>query len=807
FGWSKDDVETILRTMAETGREPACATGDAASIAALARPPRSLFDCFRQNFAQVTNPPIDPVREELAMSIMTYIGNDGNMLAEGPEHARLVKMTRPVLTDGETERIKNIPGFPAATLGLYFDGSLRDALAALADAAKKAAAGGAKILVLSDKAAPKNATKRIPSVLAVAAANKALSETGARPSTGIVAETGEALEVHHFAVLLGFGATAVNPYLALETAVGFCDGDRTKAVENYIGAVCAGIMKIMSKMGVSTLRSYRSARIFETVGLGPEVVREWFGGAASSTGGMGMEDLEELTRIPRDGKTEDAAMRSEEERLWTPRRAAELREAVRNDDYGRFRRFTREIDECSRATLRSQLEFTSREAPVPPDAVEPVESIIKRFTGAAMSLGSISPEAHETIAIAMNGLGASSNSGEGGEDPARFGTNKNSAVKQIASARFGVTAGYVRSAKELQIKIAQGAKPGEGGRLPARKVDTLVAALRHSKPGVPLVSPPPHHDIYSIEDLAETIYDLKSVNPEAGISVKLVSQSGVGTVAAGVAKARAGKIVVSGFDGGTGAAPLSSVKHAGLPWETGLAEVRQTLEKNNLRRRVKLQIDGRLCTGRDIVVGTMLGADEFAFGTAMLVALGCVYCTKCNLDRCPAGIATQDKALRARFAGKPEHLQTYFRFLAREVRETLASIGFKSLDAIRGRADLLRTKPGARFDFRDLLACRPAEAPATDAPSDAKQDGAGQDDAGLIAAVKRGETEIERKIGNADRAVGAALSGWIVSQPRETAGLAATVRFTGSAGQSFGAFLVKGIRFSLHGEANDYVGK
>ena len=888
FGWSLEDVELLLRPMAETGHEPVGAMGNDAALACLRGVGNGhfkMFDCFHQLFAQVTNPPIDPIREELVMSIMTYIGNEGNILAETPGHARLVKMTRPVLTDDELKRMRNIPDFPAKTLSMYFEGELKSALDALAADALAAVKEGAKILILSDRGF--YAGKIIPSLLAVAAVNKALVDAGARPSVGIVVESGEVREVHHFAVLLGFGATAVNPYLALATVTEIGKDDTVKAAANYVTAVCKGLMKIMSKMGISTLRSYRSARIFEAVGLGPKIMSEYFDGVTSPVGGLELEDIEEIltgfTRLTGLNNTtnpvnpvqnslspggEYRTRNGGEEHLWTPQRLVDFRESVRHDDYARFKRYTDDIDQKSQVTLRSQLEFGSalafaRLGPLESrttdkrrvcververvENIEDVDSIVKHFVGGAMSLGSLSPEAHETIALALNGLGTMSNSGEGGENPERFGTEKNSAIKQVASGRFGVTIEYLRSAKDLQIKLAQGAKPGEGGQLPAHKVDEFVARLRHAKPGTTLISPPPHHDIYSIEDLAQLIYDLKCANPEARVSVKLVSEAGVGTIAAGVAKAHADVVVISGFDGGTGAAPLTSMKHAGLPWEVGLAEAHQTLVKNNLRHRVKLQVDGQLRTGRDIVIAAMLGADEFAFGTSMLVSLGCVQCRNCNLNCCPVGIATQKSELRCKFAGKPEHLQRYFRFLAEEVREHLAALGLKSLEEARGRADLLKAKDGTLFNFEDMLANfltripQPKAVREADALAGVRREDAecaerkGNDDSlrlcasalknnydfrELIPAVEKGETEISRSISNCDRSVGAALSGWLVDK-RETGNrkqgtgnstdgriaFDLNVNFTGVAGQSFGAFLARGVTFNLVGEANDYIGK
>jgi len=857
FGWSLEDVELILRPMAETGHEPVGAMGNDAALACLRGTgngehiPRAkrvaegdalagvgtgsghfkMFDCFHQLFAQVTNPPIDPIREELVMSIMTYIGNEGNILAETPGHARLVKMTRPVLTDDELKRMRNIPDFPAKTLSMYFEGELKSALDALAADALAAVKEGAKILILSDRGF--YAGKIIPSLLAVAAVNKALVDAGARPSVGIVVESGEVREVHHFAVLLGFGATAVNPYLALATVTEIGKDDTVKAAANYVTAVCKGLMKIMSKMGISTLRSYRSARIFEAVGLGPKIMAEYFDGVTSPVGGLEIEDIEKLlaTKNTKDIKIdaggEYRTRKDGEEHLWTPQRLIDFRESVRHDDYARFKRYTDDIDQKSRVTLRSQLEFKKRGmgngeriprakrvaegdalAGVGMGDVEPVDSIVHHFVGGAMSLGSLSPEAHETIALALNGLGTMSNSGEGGENPERFGTEKNSAIKQVASGRFGVTIEYLRSAKDLQIKLAQGAKPGEGGQLPAHKVDEFVARLRHAKPGTTLISPPPHHDIYSIEDLAQLIYDLKCANPEARVSVKLVSEAGVGTIAAGVAKAHADVVVISGFDGGTGAAPLTSMKHAGLPWEVGLAEAHQTLVKNNLRHRVKLQVDGQLRTGRDIVIAAMLGADEFAFGTSMLVSIGCVQCRNCNLNCCPVGIATQKPELRCKFAGKPEHLQRYFRFLAEEVREHLAALGLKSLAEARGRADLLKAKDGTSFDFSEMLASEEIGNSTLQLETPTPTIKENYDFRELIPAVEKGETEISRNISNCDRSVGTALSGWLIGEWGMGNGERnIEVNFNGVAGQSFGAFLARGVTFNLVGEANDYIGK
>ncbi|MCR5413431.1 MAG: glutamate synthase large subunit [Kiritimatiellae bacterium] len=820
FGWSLEDVELVVRPMAETGSEAVGAMGNDAALACLSGKRRSLFDFFHQLFAQVTNPPIDPIREELVMSIMTYIGNKGNFLAETEEHAKLVKMTRPVLTDDELARLKNIPEFPAKTLSLEAAGDLKDSLDALASASVEAVKEGAKILVLSDRSCE---GRRVPSLLALAAVNKSLSGEGLRPSVGVVVESGEVFEVHHFAVLLGFGATAVNPYLAFATVSSIGSRDRVKAAANYVSAVCKGLMKVMSKMGISTLRSYRSAGIFEVVGLGPKLMAEYFPGVASPVGGLELEDLE-LTLLGQGcgaarGPVRSTAARGPvrstasgglyryrkggEEHLWSPERVVDFRESVRNGDYSRFRKYADSIDSSSSVTLRSRFSFKETE-PVALEEVESAESMVKRFVGGAMSLGSLSPEAHETIAVALNSLGTMSNSGEGGENRERFGTDRASAIKQVASGRFGVTIEYLRSAKDIQIKLAQGAKPGEGGQLPAHKVDEFVGRLRHAKPGTTLISPPPHHDIYSIEDLAELIYDLKCANPSARVSVKLVSEAGVGTIAAGVAKAHADAIVISGFDGGTGAAPLTSMKHAGLPWETGLAEAHQTLVKNGLRSRVRLQVDGQLRTGRDIVTAAMLGADEFAFGTPMLVSLGCVQCRNCNLNSCPVGIATQKRELREKFSGKPEHLKNFFLFLAENVRERLASLGLRSLAEARGRSDLLRGGEG--FAFADLFAVACDETPGREEDVLASN----YDRRELVDAILPalpGKVRLSRKCMNVDRAVGTLLSGEIAGAGFKLEDETVSVDFEGVGGQSFGAFLAKGVTFNLRGEANDYLGK
>ena len=840
FHYTLEDLNLILKPMAETGREPVGAMGNDAALACLSKRPRLLFDYFHQLFAQVTNPPIDPIREELVMSLMTYIGNVGNILDEGPDYAHLIKLRRPVLTDDELAHLSKVAdnGYPAVTLPMFFSGNdgaaLKQALDSLAAAALDAVANGAKIIVLSDKDA-RRATRdaAIPSLLAVAAVNNRLVKAGVRPSIGLVVQSGEVREVMHLALLLGFGATAVNPYLALETVSALFPDDTVKAASNYVNALDLGLKKIMSKMGIATLRSYRSARIFEAVGLDRDLVADYFAGVVSPVGGLSLDDIAASITRTRHGRSSTATLdvggdyrhrKDGEAHLWTPERLANFRNAVRQDDSALFKRYTDSIDQSRNApiTLRSLVMFKPT-TPIAIDEVEPVESIVKHFVGGAMSLGSLSPEAHETIALALNGLGTMSNCGEGGENPERFGTDRNCGIKQVASGRFGVTIEYLRAAKDLQIKLAQGAKPGEGGQLPAHKVNEFVARLRHAKPGTPLISPPPHHDIYSIEDLAQLIFDLKCANPKARVSVKLVSEAGVGTIAAGVAKAHADVVLISGFDGGTGAAPLSSIKHAGLPWELGLAESQQTLVKNGLRGRVKLQVDGQLRTGRDIVIAALLGAEEFGFGTSMLVALGCVQCRNCNLNSCPVGIATQKPELRTCFAGKPEHLQRFFRFLAEEVREILASLGLKSLDEAVGRADLLERLdhldgPLGRLDFSAIFrASSEAGEETRFNASAAKTPMENYDRRVLIPAIMPGgqadvlpsgrPATYDFKVANVDRTVGTELSGDVATRCPNLPDDAITVNFSGVGGQSFAAFLAKGLTFNLRGEANDYLGK
>ena len=817
FGVTDEDLNLIIRPMAETGQEPVGSMGNDAALACLSEKRRSLFDFFHQLFAQVTNPPIDPIREELVMSLMTYIGNRGDILTETPEHARLIKLKRPVLTDDELERIKKAAPdlFPTATLSLGYESGLKAALEKLAADAVAAVKGGAKIIVLSDRVGVgvKSSSSReddkfhsptqssnsnsIPVLLATAAVNRALVEAGLRSSVGLIVESGEVREVHHFAVLLGYGATAVNPYLSLAAVSSLFPENKVAAAANYVQAVDKGLKKIMSKMGISTLRSYRSAQIFEAVGLSKEVVDCCFPGTPSRVGGLGFKEIEAREMSAPDGLYR--WRKDGEAHCWTPQTVAAFRNAARTGNKAKFAEFSAAIN-AQHCTLRSLLRFKPQTS-LPIEEVESVESIMRHFVGGAMSLGSLSPEAHETIARAFNSFGSMSNSGEGGENPERFGTDANCGIKQVASGRFGVTIEYLRAAKDLQIKLAQGAKPGEGGQLPAHKVNAFVARLRHAKEGTTLISPPPHHDIYSIEDLAQLIYDLKCANPSARVSVKLVSEAGVGTIAAGVAKAHADVVLISGYDGGTGAAPLTSMKHAGLPWELGLAEAQQTLIKNNLRSRVKLQVDGGLRTAKDIVVGAILGAEEFGFGTTLLVALGCVQDRRCHCDTCPVGIATQNECLRKKFAGKPEHIVNFLHLLAEEVRETLASLGLKSLRDAIGRTDLLESTD-TRFDFSAILASKKVGNSSLELETRTPTHETNYDERELIPYIAKGETRLERTISNCDRSVGAALSGWLAANNSQL-----SVRFTGTAGQSFGAFLHRDIAFTLDGEANDYVGK
>lgn len=852
FGYSYEDLDMVLRPMAETAHEPNGSMGNDASLAVLSEKPQLLYDYFKQLFAQVTNPPIDPIREELVMSLMTYIGNQGNTLVELPAHAHLLKLPRPILANRDVACLcsSKVENFQAERIVAEFSASggaasLEQSLEKICKAAEDAVNAGKSVIILSDKNLSYGFAP-IPMLLAVAAVNRHLLDKNLRTSAGIVAETGEAREIAHFVLLLGYGATAINPYLAIETIANMVENsqikgiDATTAVENYITAICKGILKVMSKMGISTLRSYRQAQVFEAVGLGAELVDKYFAPTASRIGGIGLEEIarETLERYhnahyPRPnfecvleniGKYK--FRKGGEHHLWTPQTITLLQRAVRENDESKYREYASFINNQAEhlCTLRGLFKF--KDVPsIPIDEVESQESIIRRFVTGAMSFGSISPEAHETIAIAMNRLGGMSNCGEGGEDPQRYKTagtrdDKSSAIKQVASGRFGVTAEYLANARELQIKIAQGAKPGEGGQLPGHKVNDLIARVRHATAGVTLISPPPHHDIYSIEDLAQLIYDLRNSNEQARVSVKLVSEVGVGTVAAGVAKAKADVVLISGHDGGTGASPLTSIKYAGLPWELGLAEVQQTLRLNRLRDKIRVQVDGQLKTGRDVVIGALLGAEEFGFATTILVTLGCVMMRKCHDNSCPVGVATQDERLRKCFKGKPEHIENFLRFIAQEVREILASLGLRSIDEAVGRSDLLDTDTAIEFwknknlDFSKIFAevgdkSLPRRCAGL-APRELKDAFDKKILSQVGGAIETGEpVEIEMPIHNFDRSVGTMLSSRVAKKygnaglPQDTI----KVNFKGVAGQSFGAFLASGITFDLQGEANDYVGK
>jgi glutamate synthase domain-containing protein 2/glutamate synthase domain-containing protein 1/glutamate synthase domain-containing protein 3 len=849
FGYTSEDLHTLLAPMAATGEEPIGSMGNDTPLAALSERPQMLFGYFRQLFAQVTNPAIDPIREQLVMSLGMNLGPRHNLLDATPEHARHIRLEQPVLTS-ETFAALTGPRLRAAIVDTLFRAkggaaALEGAVESLCAVASASVRAGAELIILSDdgvdaKWAP------IPALLAVSAVHHHLIRERLRSSVSIVVKTGEARDVSQIALLISYGASAVYPWLAFETLTDLVrresvpHSDSTHAHAAYIKAMNKGLLKIMSKMGISTLQSYCGAQTFEAVGLSRELVQRHFAGTSSRLGGVGLDVIADETsrRHARAYGLTTSSLRLDdggnyhyrvqgESHQWNPRTISTLQMATRSARYDTFKEFSRAADDESRrgSTIRGLLEFVERE-PVQLSEVEPASRIVRRFVTGAMSFGSLSKEAHETIAIAMNRLGGRSNTGEGGEDPARFGTERNSAIKQVASARFGVTTEYLVNATELQIKIAQGAKPGEGGQLPGPKVDATIARIRYSTPGVTLISPPPHHDIYSIEDLAQLIYDLKNVNPSATISVKLVAEAGVGTVAVGVAKAHADLITISGDSGGTGASPLSSIKHAGVPWELGLAEAQQALLLNGLRGRVRLQTDGQFKTGRDVTIAALLGAEEFGFSTAPLIVEGCVMMRKCHLNTCPVGIATQDPALREKFAGRPEHVVNYFFFVAEEVRELMAQLGFSEMDEMIGRADLLRqsARPlhskARTLDLSPLLHV-PKSAFATSVDHRARRMVRAQDhglsdalDHTLVKlarlALEKGESvRADLPIRNVNRAVGAMLSGDIARRfgqeglPDDTI----LFRFSGSAGQSFGAFAARGVTLELNGDANDYVGK
>lgn len=850
FNYSLEDIEKIIKEMASTGKEPLGSMGNDVPVTVLSKKPYRLFTYFRQMFAQVTNPPIDPIREELVMTLSGYIGSlQKNLLDESPDHVKMVRFRNPVISNTYFEIVKNLryKGFSAASLQMHFEADkgaegLSEAVERLCQEAEKAVDEGNNYIILSDRGIEENKAP-VPSLLAVSAVHHHLIRKRKRMQIDLVVESADPREIMHFALLFGYGASIINPYLSFAVIDQLVRDkalqlDYQKAEANYVNAINKGILKIMSKMGISTLRSYRSSQIFEAVGIHQEVIDRYFEGTVSRIGGIGLEEItEELLRPHRKAFQEDHKFEILEEGIysfrkqgehhaWNPETISLLQWSTRNNDREKFREFTMQADKdtCDPLFIRGMLSY--RRNPIPVEEVEPAEKITKRFVTGAMSFGSISKEAHETIAIAMNRIGGRSNTGEGGEDPERFtpvpgGDSRRSAIKQVASGRFGVTTEYLINADEIQIKIAQGAKPGEGGQLPGHKIDRIIAKTRYSIPGITLISPPPHHDIYSIEDLSQLIFDLKNVNPDARISVKLVSASGVGTIAAGVTKAGADLITISGYEGGTGASPASSIKHAGIPLELGLSETQQTLVMNNLRKKVILQADGQLKTGRDVIMAALLGAEEFGFATSALIVLGCVMMRKCHLNTCPAGVATQNPELRNRFTGKADYLVNFFRLLAEDVRDHLAGMGFRSLEEIIGRTDLLeRNHEVDHWKTRNLdlspILKLPEEARFNAIHCIEKQPNKVINvlDYELITKAERAlsskeAVEIRMPIRNTDRTTGAMLSGRI-TRLYGSAGLPdGTIKciFTGSAGQSFGAFLSKGVELFLEGDSNDYLGK
>ena len=849
FGYTYEEIMKSILPMAQTGSEPITAMGVDTPLAVLSRQPRPLFDYFKQLFAQVTNPPIDAIREEIVTSTTVYIGEDGNLLQEKPENCHVIKIRNPILTSTDVLKIRNmhVSGYKVAVIPIlyYKNTRLSKAISRLFVEADKAYNEGANILILSDRGVDENHLA-IPSLLAVSALHRHLVVTKRRTSLAVILESGEPRTVHHFATLLGYGASAINPYLAQETIHELIhdellDKDYYAAVDDYNNAILHGIVKIASKMGISTIQSYHGSQIFEAIGLSKGFIDEYFTGTVSRVGGISIKDVEETVDALHTaafdplGLGTDTEIRSrgahgfrsgKEEHLYNPRTIHALQMAARTGDYELFKEYSRMItEEMGAMNLRGLMDFNYADSPLPLEEVESVESIVRRFKTGAMSYGSISQEAHETLALAMNRLHGKSNSGEGGESDERLATkgtaeNRCSAIKQVASGRFGVTSKYLTSADEIQIKMAQGAKPGEGGHLPGRKVYPWIAKTRHSTPGVSLISPPPHHDIYSIEDLAQLIYDLKNANKAARISVKLVSECGVGTVAAGVAKAGAGVILISGYDGGTGAAPGSSIHNAGLPWELGLAEAHRTLLMNGLRDRVIIETDGKLMTGRDVAIAAILGAEEFGFATAPLVTLGCAMMRVCNLDTCPFGVATQNPELRKRFAGKPEYVVNFMRFVAEELREYMAKLGVHSVDELVGRTDLLRKKDNLsdREKSVDLSALLDKATATQHISYDSKNlfdfelektlDETEIHDGFKSAFAKGKPKTIAINIKNTDRALGTAFGAEITrkfgdSLPDDTFRIVCR----GAGGQSFGAFIPKGLTIELSGDSNDYFGK
>ena len=853
FGYTVEELKMVITPMIVTGEEAISSMGTDTPLAVLSDRPQLLFKYFKQLFAQVTNPPIDPIREQLVMSLVTNIGPKPNLMDESPESCRRIKVQQPILTNADLQKIRGIsdPHFKSKTLRMLFrvaegpDG-LGEAVDDLCRQASQAIKEGYKFLILSDRGVNEEWAP-IPSLIGISAVHHHLVRECTRTEVGLILETGEPRDVHQFACLIGYGAGTINPYLVFESLVDMerdnylPEGlDAQTAEGKFIKAINKGLLKIFSKMGISTVQSYCGAQIFEAIGLNRELIDRYFTGTPSRVEGVGIREIGEETLRRHRVAYEPAAIRQldfggeihyriqGEHHNWNPETIYKLQHASRSNDPKTYAEFAQIVNDESkrRSNLRGLLDFTFDSQPIPIEEGEPAKEIVKRFNTGAMSFGSISQEAHETLAIAMNRLGGKSNTGEGGEDPERFkplpnGDSKNSYIKQVASARFGVTAHYLVNARELQIKMAQGAKPGEGGQLPGHKVDENIARFRYATPGVQLISPPPHHDIYSIEDLAQLIFDLKNSNPDAGVSVKLVSEVGVGTVAAGVAKAHADKVLISGDSGGTGASPLSSIKYAGIPWELGLAETHQTLVLNDLRGRIRVETDGQMKTGRDVVIATLLGAEEYGFATAPLIVEGCIMMRKCHLNTCPVGIATQDPELRKKFNGKPEHIVNYLFFVAEEARQLMAKLGFRTINEMVGRVDKLKiTKAVDHWKAKglDLTPLLTAPNVPTDVPRYCvqKQDHGLADilDNKLVelckAAIEKGEkVTLDLPIRNINRTTGTVLSSKIAKKygpnglPEDTI----SIKFSGSAGQSFGAFLAKGITLTLEGESNDYIGK
>jgi glutamate synthase (NADPH/NADH) large chain len=851
FGYSREDIDMIITPMADKGQEPVISMGNDTPLAILSERPQRLFSYFKQQFAQVTNPPIDSIREELVMSLTGYIGAfQENLLDESPGHSKMIRLNSPVVNNTYFQVIRNFKykGFSTVTLPVLFpaaggEESLAKSIDKICADAEKAVDDGKNYIILSDRGVNKEMVP-IPSLLAVSAVHNWLVNRQKRMKIDIVVETAEPREVHHFALLFGYGASVINPYLVFAVIDRLVKEktiqlDYQKAEENYLKAVNKGLLKILSKMGISTLRSYRSAQIFEALGIHEDVIDRYFNGTVSRISGLRINEIAREAMIPHseaysispknimilNNGTYHFRMNGEKH-AWNPQTVTLLQSAVRNNDYKTYREFSSLVNEENQKPIFLRGFFRLNKNPIAPERVEPVGNILKRFVTGAMSFGSIGKEAHEAIAVAMNSIGGRSNTGEGGEDPLRFlpradGSSARSAIKQVASGRFGVTAHYLINADELQIKIAQGAKPGEGGQLPGQKVDKIIARTRHSIPGITLISPPPHHDIYSIEDLAQLIFDLRNVNPRARISVKLVAASGVGTIAAGVAKAGADIITISGTEGGTGASPASSIKHAGIPMEMGISETQQVLVMNNLRRNVILQADGQMKTGLDVIIAGLLGAEEFGFATSALITLGCIMMRKCHLNTCPVGVATQDPLLREKFKGRSDFLVNYFTFIATEVREILADLGFERFDEIIGRTDLLSVNHDiqqwkARTVDTSSILYLPPEANVNSrrfiSPKESRINKVL--DRELVefctpAIEKKEHVLLEKQIRNVDRAVGAMLSGLITGKygPEGLPDDTIHIILKGSAGQSFGAFLAKGITLKLKGDSNDYLGK